>query len=293
MRSWLVVPADSETKLAKVAQAGADAIVIDLAGSDPTEKTGREAARENAAGWLEANRPQSSGEHGAMHWVRISGLDTQHWREDLATAISGRPHGIMLADAASSAQVQTLAAEIWELEQSAGIEYSSTNIIPEIGSSPAAAMTLQAFMTEPHPRLLGFTWNAQILANRIGASRLQNHAGGWIDPLGYVRAQIVLLAKSLGLMAIDSAHAGFRDAEVLERVTTASRADGFTGMTAIHPLQVAPVNTAFQPDDHQIAEAREITALFEANPNSANVSYKGRTLEKSHLQLAKMLLVSE
>lgn len=52
-------------------------------------------------------------------------------------------------------------------------------------------------------------------------------------------------------------------------VAAAARAaarNGFTGKTAIHPSNIAPINAAFTPSAEEIAEAQRIVAAFEASP---------------------------
>lgn len=292
MRSWLVTDADNENKLARAMQTGADAVLIDLAGTLTEED--KPAARERAGQWLRDNPQVTADERPdtrtPKRWVRINGTDTQHWRDDLVAVMPGGPDGIALSDAASPAQVQALAAEIWELEQVNGIEYASTRIIPEIGTHPASAMQIADFLGEPHPRLAGFSWDARLLADRIGATRTQADTGNWIDTLAFVRAQVVLLAKSLRLMAVETSHREFRDQAVMTGLAIAARADGFTSMAALHPRQIDPINQAFAPTEAECNQAREIVALFDANPSSANITHERRTLEKSHLTNARDIL---
>ncbi|MCB2083740.1 MAG: CoA ester lyase, partial [Sphingomonadaceae bacterium] len=69
-----------------------------------------------------------------------------------------------------------------------------------------------------------------------------------------------------------------------------ARRDGYRGMLAIHPAQVDVINAAFTPGEDEIAEAREIVALFEANPGVGTIGYKGRMLDRPHLSRARQLL---
>lgn len=295
MRSWLTTDADNENKLARALQTGTDAVLIDLAGqlADEVAEGAKPAARERAGQWLRDNPPGRTNVPdmpAAKRWVRINGTDTQHWRDDLIAVMPGAPEGIALSDTASPAQVQALAAEIWELEQINAIEYASTRIIPEIGTLPASAMNLAQFLAEPHPRLAGFIWDAQLLADRIGATRTQTKTGSWTATLAFVRAQVLLLASSLRLMAVETSHREFRDEAVMTELARTARADGFTGMAALHPRQIKPINRAFAPTPAECQQARAIVALFESNPSSANVVFERRTLEKSHLVNARNLL---
>ena len=54
LRSWLFVPGDSDKKLSKVGDSGADAIIVDL--EDSVVPAAKEAARGKTHDWLEAQR---------------------------------------------------------------------------------------------------------------------------------------------------------------------------------------------------------------------------------------------
>ena len=71
---------------------------------------------------------------------------------------------------------------------------------------------------------------------------------------------------------------------------SAAAADGFAGMLAIHPAQVAIINQAFAPDDDALAEARAIVAAFTANPGVGALQIDGRMIDQPHLRQAKALL---
>ena len=118
MRSWLFVPGDSESKLAKAPDLGADVLIADL--EDAVAPQAKLYARQTAASWLEEGRGS------AGRWVRINALDTPYWREDLAAVVPAAPAGIMLPKAAGPEQLQTLAAELYELEGRHGIPSGTT-----------------------------------------------------------------------------------------------------------------------------------------------------------------------
>ena len=66
--------------------------------------------------------------------------------------------------------------------------------------------------------------------------------------------------------------------------------DGFTGMMAIHPAQVATINAAFSPTDEEVAQARAIIAAFAANPGAGAVQLDGKMIDAPHRKAAEKLL---
>lgn len=288
MRSWLFVPGDSQAKLDKVAGLGADVVIVDL--EDAVAPPAKPTARLLAKSFLEAHGTQILAGGGFARWVRINPLDTPLWREDLAAILPGRPDGIMVPKAAGPEQLQMLAAELYEREQRSGVQPGTTRIVPLVSETPAAALGIAAYAGATLPRLAGLTWGAEDLSAAIGASRKRDPQGRWTDTFRYVRAQVLLTAHARGVMPIDTLHADFRDLEGLRHVATESYADGFAGMLAIHPGQVAIINAAFTPGEEEIAHARAIVNAFSANPGAGALSLDGVMIDQPHLEQARRLL---
>jgi citrate lyase subunit beta/citryl-CoA lyase len=283
MRSWLFVPGDSEKKLAKVASCGADVVIVDL--EDAVAPQAKATARPLAREWLGQHR-----NGGFQRWVRINALDTPLWRDDLAAVMAAAPEGIMVPKAAGPAQLQTLAAVLHDLEQHHGIAPGTAKLLPLVSETPAAALSIPAYLDMPLPRLAGLTWGAEDLSAAIGASRKRDAEGRWTDAFRMVRAQVLLTAHACGVMPVDTLYADFRDLAGLERVAGESHADGFAGMLAIHPDQVAAINAAFLPGEEEIAEARRIVEAFAAAPGAGALQLDGRMLDQPHLEQARRLL---
>src|SRR6266853_6022388 len=89
MRSLLFVPADSERKLSRGPQSGADALILDL--EDSVMPANRPLARSQARDFL-----ASTGSAGFRRYVRINPLTSGVALDDLAAVLPGRPHGILL-----------------------------------------------------------------------------------------------------------------------------------------------------------------------------------------------------
>lgn len=290
-RSWLFVPGDSERKLLKAATCGADAVVVDL--EDAVAPEAKATARVQAARWLSAHRQQVLSGQATARWVRINPLDSSLWREDLAVVLAGQPDGIMVPKARSPEQLRMLGAELYELEQRNGIAANATRLIAMVGETAASALAIPAFAAEELPRLAGLTWGAQDLALALGASRMRDgasDAGGWTDTFRLVRCQALLAAHARGGVALETPYADFADLKGLKAVAEAARADGFTGMLAIHPDQVPVINQAFAPTPQEAAEARRIVDLFAANPGAGALQLDGRMVEQPHLLRARRVL---
>jgi citrate lyase subunit beta/citryl-CoA lyase len=288
LRSWLFVPGDSEKKLGKGLESGADALIVDLEDSVAEETKGF--ARECTGDWLTAHRNRIAEGPDATRWVRINALDTPHWRADLAAIMPGAPAGIMLPKASGPEALQQVAAELYELEQRHGIASGTTRILPLISETPAAALGIASYASASLPRLAGLTWGAEDLSSAIGATRKRDSGGEWTDVFRLVRAQCLLAAHARGVAAVDTLYANFRDEDGTRCAAEAARADGFSGMLAIHPGQVPLINGAFEPSAAELAEAEAIIAAFAANPGAGTLQIEGRMIDRPHLRLAQRML---
>jgi citrate lyase subunit beta/citryl-CoA lyase len=86
MRSLLFVPADSERKLAKGLDSGADVLLIDL--EDSVALDAKENARAVAARFLAEARERSE---RPRLYVRVNALDTGETDADLAAVMPAAP----------------------------------------------------------------------------------------------------------------------------------------------------------------------------------------------------------
>ena len=86
MRSWLFIPADSERKLARGLEAGADMVILDL--EDSVAPSAKEAARNITAAFL-AEQAGKSGRPALL--VRVNALDTGLTGADVDAVMPSRP----------------------------------------------------------------------------------------------------------------------------------------------------------------------------------------------------------
>ena len=271
LRSLLFVPGDRPERLAKAAASGADALILDL--EDSVAPVAKAAARENVRAALSAPR------EGPALYVRINSIDSDDAAADLAALDGLYPDGIVLPKAEGGASVATL------LKRHAG-DY---RILPVATETPAAIFTLGTFGAVAH-RLAGVTWGAEDLPAAIGATTAREDDGNYTDPYRMVRALTLFGAHAAGVPAIETVFPDFGDSDGLAAYAARGRRDGFTGMMAIHPAQVPIINAAFSPSDAEVAHARRVVALFDANPGAGALQLDGKMVDAPHLKAARRVL---
>jgi citrate lyase subunit beta/citryl-CoA lyase len=97
-------------------------------------------------------------------------------------------------------------------------------------------------------------------------------------------------AAAAGVPAIDTVYTDFRNQDGLAKYASNARRDGFAGMLAIHPNQVAIINEAFMPSTHEIERARKIVDLFAGNSDEGVLGLDGEMIDRPHLLQAKRIL---
>lgn len=281
-RSWLFVPADSERKLAKADSVFADVLILDL--EDSVMPANKPHARALAAEFL-----QGRAEDRSRIWVRMNPLGSPEGNADLSAVMRHPPGGIVLPKAGSGEQAEHLGHRLGTYEAEHEHEVGSTRILPIATETPAAVFKLDSY-TDCGPRLAGLTWGAEDLAAAIGASANRDGHGDWTAPYQVVRSLCLFAAHAANVAAIDTVYTDFRNEAGLEASCAHARRDGFTGKLAIHPAQVETINRAFTPSEAEVAHARRVLALFEANPGAGVLELDGVMVDIPHLVQARKIL---
>ena len=268
-RSWLFVPADSEKKVAKALDSEADAIIFDLEDSVAPN-------RKAAARAILKDLPARSG--GPQWWVRINPLRTDDHREDLDIIGIADVHGIVLPKAESGADVTQLA-------------HRTGNIpIHAVVTETAASLFGLLSYRDPKSPLAAMSWGAEDLSAALGAASKHDENGDLSFTYRLARSLCLAGAVAAGVQPVDGVFADFRDADGLAREAAAARREGFTGKLAIHPDQVAVINAAFTPSADDLAQAQEIVAAFDAQPDAGVLSVGGKMVDRPHLVQARRTL---
>jgi len=279
-RSFLFVPADSDRKLSRAAESGADALILDL--EDSVLPGSRPAARDNVREFL-------ADEFDGQVWVRINPLDTRDALDDLRAAVPAGPHGIVLPKPEGAKDANQLAKLLEVLEEEGDLAVGGTRILPVATERPAALFRLHEY-AEATARLAGLAWGAEDLSAAVGASANKDAAGRWLPPYEMARSLCLMAASAAAVPAIDTVYTDFKDTSGLQNYAANARRDGFGGMLAIHPDQVGIINKAFLPTDEEIERARRIDRLFRDNPESGALAMDGEMIDRPHWVQAQRIL---
>lgn len=274
-RSLLFVPGDRPERMEKALGYGADALILDL--EDSVAASAKTKAREAVAAFLK------QAVRSVPLLVRINPLDSEFAEADLTAIAGAAPDGIVLPKAEGAATLAELDRRL------AGFGDMKSMILPIATETPGAIFSLGNYGGVT-PRLCGLTWGAEDLPAAIGATTSRMPDGSFTPPYEFARALTLFGAHAAGVPAIETVFPDFRNEAGLAAYAARGRRDGFTGMMAIHPVQVAVINAAFTPSDSEIAQARAIIAAFDANPGTGALQLDGKMIDAPHLKLARRII---
>ncbi len=271
LRSLLFVPGDRPERFAKAAASGADAVILDL--EDSVVPSAKPAAREAVA--------LAVGEGlGVTVLVRVNPLGSPEHALDLAALAGLAPAGVLLPKAEGSDDVARLHDSL------------AAPVLPIATETPRGVFALGEY-GRVADRMLALTWGAEDLPAAIGASASRDDTGALLPPYQMVRSLALFAAHAAGVAAIETVFPVLDDADGLARVVAEASRDGFTGMMAIHPRQVATINAGLTPSEAELARARAIVAAFAAEPGAGALRLDGRMIDRPHLVQAERVLARD
>ncbi|NNF15448.1 MAG: CoA ester lyase, partial [Gammaproteobacteria bacterium] len=262
LRSVLFVPGGNEKMLAKCASLEADVIMLDL--EDAVVPSRKELARNLVAELI-------AGADSTLRkrlWVRVNAWQSGLLEDDLSQIGPLMPTGYLLPKARSAQDVTDLDRLLDELELSD--EHQRSRIIAMVTEVPEALLNIGSYHASI-PRLEGMSWGAEDLAAALGANANRNSDGSWISTFEFARTQCLIASAACDVAALDTVYTNYRDTDGLREYATVAARDGFDGMLAIHPEQVAVINAAFTPSQDDVDAAREVVAAFAGSPHAGAV----------------------
>ena len=242
VRSWLFCPGSRPERFVKAVASGADAVIADL--EDAVAPAEKDEARGQVVAWLRAERTP-----GVACCVRVNALGTvSGLRDVLAIVESGAAPDYLVVPKTESAEVLGL------LDTCLSGPCARTRLLPLVESARGLAM---ADALAGQSRVAGLLFGGADLAAELGAEM------SW-EPLLFARARLVQAAATAGIAVVDVPCLALDDGDALREETSRARRMGFTGKLAIHPGQVATINTAYSPTDAELERARRVIAAGDA-----------------------------
>ncbi len=272
-RSVLYMPGSNARAMEKARTLPADAVILDL--EDAVAPDAKALARDLI---VQALKQGGFGRREVL--VRINGLDTAWWRDDLAVA-AAKPDAMLVPKISSPDQLREVAKHM------VGVRAEAHVRIWAMMETPLAmlnARDIAAAAQEEGTRLAGFVMGTNDLAKDTRARLLPGRA-----PMLPWLMNCVAAARAFGIDILDGVYNDIGNAEGFAAECAQARDLGFDGKTLIHPQQIGACNEAFSPSAAEVAWARKIIAAFDLpeNADKGVISVDGRMVERLHADMGR------
>lgn len=272
LRSVLYMPGSNARALEKARELPADAVIFDL--EDAVAPTAKEQARSNVVAAIQ------QGGYSNRVIVRINGLDTPWWQDDIKAMAGLSFSGLLLPKPNAPEDVITFADAV----ETAGLPDNLPLWL--MAETPACIADAEAIFTA-HPRVTVVVMGTSDLAKDL---RLPNDSSRF--GLQYALGKCLNAARLAGVDIIDGVFGDLNDEDGFADQCGQGRLLGFDGKSLIHPKQIDEANACFAPTPQQLVESEAIVEAWrDAEKNNAGiVVVNGRMIEALHVQQALRVL---
>jgi citrate lyase subunit beta/citryl-CoA lyase len=268
------MPGSNMRALEKGRMLPADALILDLEDSVAADAKGT--AREQIAKAVAAD-----GYGGRELLIRINGLDTPWWSDDIAMAGQAATDGILVPKVSTVEDLRTITERLAEVGADPSLKVWA---MIETARAVLDADKLGATVHEEGSRLAGFAFGPNDIA-RETRIRMTPGRAAMLPMISHC----ILAAHAHGLEMLDGPYSDFSNADGFAQECLQARDLGFDGKTLIHPAQIEACNAVFTPPAEEVAEARRIIAAFDRPENATRgaIQIDGRMVERLHAGMAR------
>ena len=222
---------------------GCDSIMLDL--EDAVAENQKDAARFSL---YHALKTIDYGDTEVI--VRINGLDTPHWQEDIRVCVAGGADGIRIAKCESAQDVLTVEKAVEAAEEEFGVEKGRTLLMAAL-ESPKGILNAYEICAAS-PRMFGVAISGGDFRKCMQTSP---------QPDGVD----MLAARAAGIQCFDTVFTNLDDQAGFEAEVRQNKAMGFDGKSLINPKQIRFVHQVFAPTEKEVIQAEKIVRAVQEN----------------------------
>lgn len=221
-----------------------DSIILDL--EDAVAENQKDAARYSLFHAL-----KEIDYRGVERVVRINGLETPHWREDIRVCVAGGADTIRIAKTESAADVKTVEEFVLAAEHEFGRPEGSTLLMSALESCLGVLNARE--ICQASDRLIGIA-----LSGGDYTKDLQTTITGTGVELMGARQHMIMVARATGVQCFDTVFTNLDDMDGFEQETRTIKLMGFDGKSLVNPRQIAMVHQIFTPTEKDILFAEKV-----------------------------------
>ena len=223
---------------------GPDSILLDL--EDAVAEREKDAARYSLFHAL-----REIDYRGVERVVRINGLDTDLWREDIRCSVAGGCDAIRIPKTETAQDVKRVEEAVAAAEKEFGVEEGRTLIMAALESARGVLNALEVCTASE--RLFGIA-----LSGGDYTKDLQTTISGTGVELMGARQHMIIAARAAGVQCFDTVWTNLDDMEGFRRDVETIHAMGFDGKSIINPRQIPIVHDIYTPKEKDIIFAEKV-----------------------------------
>ncbi len=302
-RCQLFGPGSRPELFEKMAASAADVINLDL--EDAVAPADKPAARANI---VEALNTLDFGAKTLS--VRINGLDTQWWYDDVIALVEqagDRLDLIMIPKAGNARDIYAVDCLLSAAEAKVGRKKRiGLEVIIETAQGAARVDEIAA----ASPRLQSMSFGVADYAASMGMQVTgiggeqesyytlapgepgSQRALGYPDPWHWPIVRMVAACRQHGLLPVDGPFGDYSDPDGFRAQAMRSRTLGCVGKWAIHPSQVTLANELFTPSEALVGRARRILAAMDEAEKAGQgaVTLDGKLIDLASIRQAQVIV---
>ena len=183
--------------------------------------------------------------------VRINGLDSDLWEEDIRCAVAGGADGIRIPKTETAEDVKKVEKAVEDAEKEFGIEPGKVLIMAALESAKGVLNALD--ICKASDRLFGIA-----LSGGDYTKDLQTHITGTGVELMGARQHMIIAARAAGVQCFDTVYTDLDDMEGFVKDVETIHLMGFDGKSIINPRQIGPVHKIYTPSQKEIIFAQKV-----------------------------------
>lgn len=221
-----------------------DSIILDL--EDAVAENQKDAARYSLFHAL-----REIDYRGVERVVRINGLDTPHWQEDIRVCVAGGADTIRIAKTESAKDVHIVEEAVAAAEEEFGVPAGKTLLMAALESARGVLNALE--ICESSDRLFGIA-----LSGGDYTKDLQTVISGTGVELAGARQQMIIAARAAKVQCFDTVFTNLDDMDAFEQEVKMIKLMGFDGKSLVNPRQIEIVHRIFTPTTKEIIFAEKV-----------------------------------
>ena len=188
---------------------------------------------------------------GCERIVRINGLDSDFWIEDIRCAVAGGCDAIRIPKTETGEDVKRVEAAVQAAEEEFHVEKGRTLIMAALESARGVMNAYEICTSSP--LLFGIA-----LSGGDYTKDLQTVITGTGVELMGARQHMIIAARAAGVQCFDTVWTNLNDMEGFRKDVQTIKAMGFDGKSIINPRQIPIVHEIYTPTQKEIIFAEKV-----------------------------------